>query len=1001
MNTKISEVEVRPLRAALHAVSVVALAGVLGGGWLLVLDRLAALSAGRPPLGVAGYKALAAGLTGTQAALAAVALLLIAGRWGLKRAPRWVRVVLGALTFGGALAWPMHQVAGDLASGDWIAKQSWVGWFRYGLLAAGICAGVVVGALHSLDLKGRWAKVWPALLLLGSLGASAADARVLPGLYPLAHVFLAGAAGTLGYLAWLRVLGALRARWWVSALGVLALAALVAAPFGWRAWSPKARAALLVGSPIAQTVLPIMGGGDASALLRQALMALDLDVPDAGGRAPVQAPVVHPDWNIMVVVVDTLRADALPPGRGAGRPFSKPGDTPHLDGWLERAQVFSRAYAQASRTQFSMPPMMRSGHPFEATEALGPPVAEVMAARGRTPIAVVPQYFITPMDKRVAHLLEGYSDVGIFETENQKAWFGLFKGALDRVKGQTFFAWVHFYGMHKPGYAGRRLKRADGPWQKRYGRSLRWLDGQMGLLFAELKARGLDQNTVVVLASDHGENLGENGKTGHGGSVIERQVRVPLAIYVPGRAGAVVDTLVGNIDILPTVLDLVGAPPVPSHRGRSLRALMDDPQAAWGEAYSLTNGNGSIQALVDGTDKLVFYRKVGSTLRYDLATDPEEQENLFDAAGAVDQRLAMRLLMRNGMQAQRLMRADKAGISRQMVARHLAALTPEQANAAGTTLSFLLGLVAQAPTAEELLQVERLFMRGDDGTRVRIMGALFKVHGRTLGELLKRRLKAVAGTPAELALLAGLADGAQRQFERPFVSKQVLAAAKAGDAARLEAWLRLTRPWAKQDRYFGAGLHRALRWLSAPDRAPNGPLLKLVLGNLSTMKVRGRSLTAPSSAVLLLPLLRHADPLVAVEAARALGANGQPSSAEPLRAMLLPEVEVRVRRAALKALVQLVGPLAVPDLVRMGADHLLVVDAVQLLGRLGPKAKVGRAFLRKTARSHPMGFAKREAKKALRLVNARAPGAKGTPKRKPAKRRAKRPAKKPAKQHAH
>src|SRR5690606_30888844 len=89
-----------------------------------------------------------------------------------------------------------------------------------------------------------------------------------------------------------------------------------------------------------------------------------VDAPDAkeavdrllGGRR---------DYNVLLVIVDTLRADALLPARGEGQPFAQDGDTPFLDAWLSKSFRFRRAYSQASRTRRSLPPTFRS---LEASE---------------------------------------------------------------------------------------------------------------------------------------------------------------------------------------------------------------------------------------------------------------------------------------------------------------------------------------------------------------------------------------------------------------------------------------------------------------------------------------------------------------------------------------------------------------------------------------------------------------------------------------------------------
>jgi len=104
-----------------------------------------------------------------------------------------------------------------------------------------------------------------------------------------------------------------------------------------------------------------------------------------------------------------------------------------------------------------------------------------------------------------------------------------------------------------------------------YDNSIRWSDRTIDLLLAHLADEGLLENTLIVIASDHGEAFSERGIEGHARFLYRETTEVPLIISFPFKLehGAVVDVRTRNIDIWPTVLDLMGLPPLPETDGRS------------------------------------------------------------------------------------------------------------------------------------------------------------------------------------------------------------------------------------------------------------------------------------------------------------------------------------------------------------------------------------------------------------------------------------------------
>ena len=175
----------------------------------------------------------------------------------------------------------------------------------------------------------------------------------------------------------------------------------------------------------------------------------------------------------------------------------------------------------------------------------------------------------------------------------------------------------------------------------RYDGDILFVDGVFASLMARLGTMGVLDDTVVVLVSDHGEEFYDHRNWGHGQSVYDELTHVPLIVRYPPRfpPGTVVDTPVMTVDVMPTLLELAGAPPLDSLAGRSLLPIVAGTAADAGDSYSeLIYRYGEARALVAGTDKIVDQRKDQErrTDRYDLAADPHEQHPLdaTDPTGA-------------------------------------------------------------------------------------------------------------------------------------------------------------------------------------------------------------------------------------------------------------------------------------------------------------------------------------------------------------------------------
>ena len=386
-----------------------------------------------------------------------------------------------------------------------------------------------------------------------------------------------------------------------------------------------------------------VSSGLARALRGLAAAAVACALGCAPGSEP--SPPGAPGWNLLLVTLDTLRADRLGCyGYGAA-------ETPHLDGLAARGLRFEQAMTPAPLTLPAhatiltglLPP--RHGLRGNGTGSL-PPDLGTMATRlaegGYRTGAFVGSFVL---DRRFG-LGRGFAAYDDEVDRSGPRGAGLEaerpgREVVDRAlawlaagDSRPFFAWVHLYDAHAPyeppePYASRHAGRA-------YDGEISEVDAQVGRLLAFLAEQGAAQRTVVAVAGDHGEALGEHGELTHGFFLYEPSLRVPLILAAPGvlPGGRVVVQPVGLADLAPTLLALLGQAPEgePSRPldGRDLAADLvagREPPAAdlYAETrYPASFGWSALTALRRGPLKYVAAPRPEV---YDLAADPGESTN--------------------------------------------------------------------------------------------------------------------------------------------------------------------------------------------------------------------------------------------------------------------------------------------------------------------------------------------------------------------------------------
>jgi arylsulfatase A-like enzyme len=238
--------------------------------------------------------------------------------------------------------------------------------------------------------------------------------------------------------------------------------------------------------------------------------------------------------------------------------------------------------------------------------------------------------------------------------------------ALDAIDGtgiDRLFLWVHLVDPHFDEYGFPPVYVPATGYEDLFGsnprtdareaalmdydRKIRYLDDQLRDFFGVLANRGILDRFLVVIAVDHGEEFFEKGRWGHTKALTNTLVHVPLLIRLPDRqaAGVVSDDVVRNLDVMPTILDLLGIPPPPGAEGISLRPAWEGGNLphllAYGESL---RGGRNMRYLIDPERGLKLIVDVKRKTRELFAlTDDAEQNDLTGRqsgqADAMQQRL--------------------------------------------------------------------------------------------------------------------------------------------------------------------------------------------------------------------------------------------------------------------------------------------------------------------------------------------------------------------------
>jgi len=196
---------------------------------------------------------------------------------------------------------------------------------------------------------------------------------------------------------------------------------------------------------------------------------------------------------------------------------------------------------------------------------------------------------------------------------------------INQERGKPFFLTIWTRDTHNP-YLSPSSRRYTGDWLvNRYLNSVDWTDQVLGQLTDAIERMGLTDDTLIVITGDHGEALGEHGQAVHNFSVYNEEVRIPLMIVnrklIPREL--TMDEMARQIDIAPTLLDILGYGAPASWQGTSLFAAARPTRA-----YLFSSGGSFNLGLVEGDYVYVNEYSRNRQELYNVRQDPEEKRDL-------------------------------------------------------------------------------------------------------------------------------------------------------------------------------------------------------------------------------------------------------------------------------------------------------------------------------------------------------------------------------------
>ena len=521
-------------------------------------------------------------------------------------------------------------------------------------------------------------------------------------------------------------------------------------------------------------------------------------------------PTGDRDLNVLVITLDTIRADRL----GAyGNPNIR---TDFVDGLADQGVLFDRCIAPTPLTLPSHTSLFTGTYPVlhgvrDNSNYVVPAelttMAELLSEEGYRTGGFVGAFVLSTrwgLDQGFETYTEpesGYDPTMMSFAQIQRPADAVVDDAiawLRKESEQPWFAWVHLYDPHLPYEPPPGFVREypDDP----YLGEVAYADSQLSRLHGFLQTAGLDSNTIVVFAGDHGEGLGDHGEFDHGLLIYQTTARVPLIIVHPDSTSRGVrrEEVVSLVDILPTIAEALDLPLPGGVQGQSLWPLVGgaggfDEKPVYAETLypKLHFGWSPLTAIQDR--QFQFIQSSDPEL-YDLVRDPKQQENLYRTNPDVAERMARQLeimVERLGRGAMEASNEPDAGTIAKLAALGYvtAGVSPDEGQSIDDLPSprsmlpiyTLFGKATAAVAAGDEAGGERMLLEIVEANNSLVdawftLGKLYKRQGR-MAEALSAYREAHERRPLDPSLVSKLAD-ALISTGQPAEAEQLLLAAE-------------------------------------------------------------------------------------------------------------------------------------------------------------------------------------------------------------------------------
>lgn len=354
--------------------------------------------------------------------------------------------------------------------------------------------------------------------------------------------------------------------------------------------------------------------------------------------------------NIILITLDSTREDRM------GFLGARGGLTPKLDGLAHQGIVFTQAYAQAPTTIISTATILTGTYPqtHQASEfgthlpATLPYLPVLFHANGYQTAAFVASFLLDPRNGPYQGYDRGFDlyDAGFREPEKGESRFQSVERHGNEVATRAG-KWLT-NNKHRPLFLWMHLQDPAGVSGSTYDRAIAAADTAVGRLLTLLRAQSLYDDSVIVVASTHGESMGDHGEDTHGVFLYDETIHVPLLLKLPKNqmAGKRTKNRARLLDIAPTVLAEAGIPIPAQMQGQSLiriaqaTAQADQPVYSRSEFSKRAFGCSVLESWRAG--KYLYIRAPKPEL-YDLSSDPGAMHNLAASAKATLETMALQL----------------------------------------------------------------------------------------------------------------------------------------------------------------------------------------------------------------------------------------------------------------------------------------------------------------------------------------------------------------------